>query len=215
MKHLLACAIFSLVATSGCVQLSTFQTAKTVPKGDGEILVALGGGGISGAFDGGSVGFGTYELAGRLGVGDKTDVGFKISHFVSYLADVKFQFVGDQESKFAMATGPGLGLYAFGFGAAIFQGTVPLHMSIHPSDRFAVYLTPRYSTQFSIANGFNALHYLGGSVGMETGRKVRFGADVSYMGLLNHQYNNDVFDGFGLGLFQVGIGVKFRLQNIF
>ena len=78
-----------------CVQLSTFQTAKTVGNGNGEILVAVGGGGVSDSFDGESLGFGTFELGGRLGVADRVDVGLKISHFVSYLVDVKYQFVGD------------------------------------------------------------------------------------------------------------------------
>lgn len=198
----------------GCIQLSTFQTAKTVGDGNGEILVAFGGGGITDAFEGGSAGFGTFELAGRLGVGERTDFGLKISHFTSYLADVKYQFVGDQDSKFAMATGPGIGLYAFGFGSTIFQGTLPLHMSVHPSEKFAVYLTPRYSGQYLVGDNSGSLHYLGGSIGFEAGRNVRFGTDISYMGLLNDSSDpNDSFEDFGLGLFQVGLGVKFRINK--
>jgi hypothetical protein len=195
------------------VQLSTFQTAKTVPKGDGEILIAVGGGGISEGFGDESVGFGTFELGGRIGVGEKVDVGLKISHFVSYLVDVKYQFVGDQDSKFAMATGPGLGIYAFGFGTTLLQATLPLHMSVHPSETLGIYFTPRYSAQIAIGDESGSLNYLGGSVGLEVGRKVRFGADVSYMHLLDDGVDGDTFEDFGLGLFQVGIGVKFRIQG--
>jgi len=202
-----------LFILSSCIQLSTFQTAKTVGDGNGEILVAFGGGGVTDSFEGDNVGFGTFELGGRLGVGDKVDVGLKISHFASYLVDVKYQFVGDQHSKFAMATGPGIGFYGFGFGGTLFQATLPLHMSIHPSEKFAVYFTPRYSTQFALGNDGGSLHYLGGSLGFEAGRNVRFGTDLSYMSLLNTASEDDIFEDFGLGLFQFGFGVKFRMNK--
>ncbi len=202
-----------LLLLSSCVQLSTFQTAKTVPKGDGEILLAFGGGGISESFTGESIGFGTFEVAGRIGVGEKVDLGLKVSHFASYLADVKFQIVGDQDSKFAMATGPGVGLYAFGFGTTLMQATLPLHMSVHPSDRLGIYFTPRFSSQFALGDGGGSLNYLGGSIGFELGRKIRFGTDISYMGVLDDDVDNDTFEDFGLGLFQVGFGVKFRIDG--
>lgn len=212
--------LFFLVAGTftlgSCVQLSTFQTAKTVGDGNGEILVAFGAGGVTNQFDeeGGTFGFGTFELAGRLGIGEKTDVGFKISHFSSYMVDLKYQFVGDQKSGFAMATGPGIGLYAFGFGeGVIMQGSVPLHMSIHPSEKLGIYLTPRYSGQFLIGNDFEVLHYLGGSVGFEAGRNVRFGTDISYLRAVGNNEIGNLFEDFGLGLFQVGFGVKFRIQG--
>lgn len=204
--------VFSVFLLGSCVQLSTFQTAKTVGKGNGEVLVALGGGGISEGFADESLGFGTFEIAGRYGVGEKVDLGVKISHFASYLFDVKYQFVGDEDSKFAMATGPGIGLYAFGFGTTLMQATLPLHMSVHPSERLGIYLTPRYSAQFALG-GEGSLNYLGGSVGVEIGERVRFGTDISYLRLLDDVVDGDTFEDFGVGLFQFGIGVKFRING--
>ena len=204
---------FSMLLLNSCVQLSTFQTAKTVEKGSGEILVAIGGGGVSESFSDESIGFGTFEVAGRLGVGEKVDIGLKISHFISYLADVKFQFVGDKDSKFAMATGPGVGIYAFGLGTTIGQLTVPLHMSVHPSERLGIYLTPRYSGQFAFGDESGSLNYLGGSVGFETGRKIKFGTDISYLRLLNEDGHGNTFEDFALGLFQVGFGLKFLISG--
>ncbi len=201
----------AIVCTTGCLQISTFQTAKTIGKGGGEIGLAIGGFGISDGFSDNAVGTGAFEIMGRMGVGEKTDIGLKISHFSSYLLDVKFQIVGDRQSTFAMATGPGIGMYAFFGDGFLLQGTIPLHMSVHPSDRFAFYLTPRYSTQFSTGS-FSGLHYLGGSVGIEAGANVRFGADISYMRLLNtFTGSNGIFDEFGIALYQVGVGVKFRI----
>ncbi|HLF65490.1 MAG TPA: hypothetical protein VI603_17115 [Saprospiraceae bacterium] len=213
MKSLVLLLPVALLMSS-CIQLSTFQTAKTVGKGNGEILIAIGGGGVSESFeDNSSIGFGTFELGGRLGVSEKVDIGLKVSHFVSYLVDVKYQFVGDQSSKFAMATGPGIGLYAFGFGTTLFQATLPLHMSVHPSERFGIYFTPRYSAQFAVGEGSGSLNYLGGSVGFEAGQNVRFGTDISYMRLLDDVVDDSSFTDFGLGLFQVGVGVKFRINR--
>lgn len=205
--------LLSVFLLGSCIQLSTFQTAKTTEKNSGDILVAIGAGGVSESFTGESIGFPTFEIAGRYGVGEKVDVGLKISYFSSYLFDVKYQFVGDQDSKFAMATGPGLGLYAFGFGSTIFQATIPLHMSVHPSDRFAIYLTPRYSGQFAIGDASGSLSYLGGSTGFELGRRTRFGMDISYMSALGEEVDGEDFEDFGLGLFQVGFGVKFRING--
>lgn len=206
--------VMTILIMSSCVQLSTFQTAKPVPKGDGEIMIAIGGGGITDGFGDESVGFGTFEVAGRMGVGEKVDIGLKISHFISYVADVKYQFVGDQTSKFAMATGPGFGVYAFGLGTTIAQFTLPLHMSVHPSERLGIYFTPRYSGQFAFGDESGSLNYLGGSVGVETGKNVKFGLDVSYLKLLNDQdVDGDTFEDFGLGLFQIGLGVKFRING--
>lgn len=204
----------ALLACSSCVQLSTFQTAKTLEKGEGEVLIAIGGGGITEGFGDESAGFGTFEVAGRMGVGEKVDIGLKISHFISYLADVKYQFVGDKQSNFAMATGPGVGIYAFGLGTTIAQFTLPLHMSVHPSERLGIYFTPRYSGQFALGDGGGSLNYLGGSVGLEAGDRVRFGADISYLHLLDDIEDDDgTFEDFGLGLFQVGFGIKFRIGN--
>ena len=211
MRHLILLCSIVLILSSGCLQISSFQTAKTTPKDEGTIAVALGGLGVTDPFDSGdSFGVGTFEIMGRMGVGEKTDIGLKLSSFSSFLFDVKHQIVGDQHSSFAMALGPSLGFQAFVGTSLLMQAHLPIHMSVHPSDRFAYYLTPRYATQFAFSGG--ALHYAGGSTGFEIGRKTKFGMDISYMGILNDgDADGDVFEDFGLGLFQVAFGVKFKI----
>ena len=207
-----ACLLICLFLLSNCAQITSFQTAKTIPDNEGEITVSLGAFGITDAFDdGGSVGLASFEFMGRMGVGEKSDVGLRISSFSTFVFDYKYQFVGDRYSKFAMATGPGIGVSAFGFGAVIGQSQLPLHISVHPSERFGVYLTPKYINQFAIGGGGGGMiHYAGGSLGFESGRRTKFGADISYASVLN---SNDDFDleNLGLGLFHAGIGVKFHI----
>jgi hypothetical protein len=64
-----------------------------------------------------------------------------------------------------------------------------------------------------LGNGGGGLHYLGGSVGIETGRKVVFGVDISYLHLLNDGGADDIFEDFGFGLFQIGFGAKFKIYG--
>ena len=213
MKHgIAALAVAFTFSLTGCIQVSSWQTARTVGEGNGEILVALGALGISDPLgDETDAGIGTMELMGRYGVSEKVDLGIKISSFSSYVFDAKFQLIGDRDAQFALAVGPGIGITAFVGTNGIFQGHVPIHMSVHPSDRFAFYFTPKYASQFTLGDG--ALHYLGGSLGLEFGRKVKFGLDVSFVNLLNDQDADDIFEEFGLQLFQVGFGAKFRIQG--
>ncbi|MDX1478663.1 MAG: hypothetical protein R3301_13215 [Saprospiraceae bacterium] len=205
-------AVLSLLALPGCIQVSSWQTARTVGEHNGEILVAFGALGISDPLgEDADAGVGTMELMGRYGVSETVDIGLKISSFSSYVFDAKFQVVGDRTTSFGLALGPGIGITAFVGSNGIFQGHLPVHMSVHPSERFAFYFTPRYSSQFTFGDG--ALHYLGGSLGLEFGRKVKFGLDVSFAELLNDTDADDVFEDFGLRLFQVGFGAKFRIQG--
>lgn len=204
--------IICLFVFSNCAQITSFQTAKTIPKNEGEITFSLGAIGITDAFDNeGTAGTANAEMMGRVGIGERSDIGLHLSSFSTFLFDYKYQFVGDRGSKFAMAIGPGLGFSAFGFGAAIGQVTLPLHMSVHPTNRFGLYLTPKYINQFFLGGGGGgSIHYVGGSLGFEAGERTKFCADISYASVLN---SDDEFelDNLGLGLFQVGIGVKFHI----
>jgi hypothetical protein len=206
------CLILCLFLFSNCAQITSFQTAKTIPKDEGEITVSLGAFGIRDQFDGGgAVGAVNLEFMGRTGVGEKSDIGLHISSFSTIVFDYKYQFVGDRYSKFAMATGPGVGFSAFGFGAVIGQFQLPLHMSAHPSKQFGLYFTPKYINQFIIGGGEDGfIHYAGGSIGIEAGRRTKFGADISCASVINQ---NEEFDlnNLGLGLFHIGIGVKFHI----
>lgn len=219
MKQLtILCSILATILLfTQCAQLSSFQTAKVVGKNNGEIGFAAGGAGFSGIIDeldeSETPILPIFELWGRYGVGNKVDLGLKLSTGLSGVFDAKFQLVGDRQSTFAMALGGGIGFQGGTLESALLQGHIPLHMSIHPSEKVGIFLTPRYISQFIIGDG--SINYAGASTGIEIGTRIKFIADFSYFGLLNDTGDIDdgLFGDFGTGLFQGGIGMKFLIGD--
>lgn len=212
-----ATLLSGILLWSGCASLTGFQTGKTVGDEKGEIAMSLNF--VSAPdfdpdddeeADTGLVinTLGLLELGGRYGVAEKVDVGLRINTALNFLADAKVQVVGNQESFFAMALGAGLG----GFGFVSEEGMllnfqIPLYLSIHPSDKFAIYAAPRYIGQFGTTfdESSGLLNYFGSNFGFEAGKRVKFGLDIAYYGIWNEgeEINN--------ALFQIGFGVKFTL----
>ncbi|MBK8501435.1 MAG: hypothetical protein IPL46_04065 [Saprospiraceae bacterium] len=194
----------SLLLTS-CAQLSSFQTGRTSGKGNGEVGIAASASGISDAFEtDASATFFVGEAYGRYGVGENFDIGLKLSTALTGVFDFKYQILGDKISPFAMSIGPGIGFQG-AIAETLVQLHFPLHLSYHPNEKLAIYASPRYISQ--LVTGGGSANYLGSSLGFETGEQVRFVLEASYFKLLN-----DIeIDGFGLGLFQFGGGVKFRI----
>ena len=203
----------ALAGLTSCAQLSSFQTAKTVGKNNAEIGFAASGAGFTELIDdadGTTPVLPVIELWGRYGVGERVDVGMKVSTGLSGVFDGKFQIVGDRYSKFALALGGGLGFQGGTLDNLLLQAHIPLHMSVHPSEKFAIYLTPRYISQFVIGDG--SLNYGGASFGLEAGQKVKFCMDFSYFSTFSDVNDvNSIFNDFGIGLYQLGFGVKFRI----
>ena len=206
-------AIITTLLLQSCAQLSGFQTARVLPENDAEIGFAAGGLSTFNASDlGGDLGIisvPVVEAFGRVGLGNHFDVGLKVSSTLSGVFDGKWQFVGDQDSKFAMATGLGLGFQGGAANAFLMQAHIPLDMSIHPSERFAVYFSPRYINQFALGKNLEGakLSYLGMSSGIEAGKRVKFVLDFSFFNIVSKSLENTP------NLFQFGAGVKFRLNG--
>jgi hypothetical protein len=199
------CLIFSLSLTN-CAQLSSFQTGRTLGQGNGEAGAALSASGISDAFDvDANATFFVAEAFGRYGISENFDIGLKLSTGLTGVVDFKYQFIGDKTAPFAMSVGPGFGFQGAIAETSLIQLHLPLHMSYHPNEKSAVYASPRYISQ--IVTGEGSANYLGSSLGYENGDKVRFVLEGSYFRLLSGRE----VDGLGLGLFQIGAGLKFRI----
>lgn len=204
--HLLGIVFPCALMLTSCAQLSSFQTGRTSGKGNGEAGTALSASGITQAFDAeASATFFIVEAFGRYGIAENFDIGLKLSTGLTGVIDFKYQIAGDKTSPFAMSVGPGIGFQGDIAGTSLLQLHLPLHMSYHPSERMAIYASPRYISQ--VITGGGSANYFGSSLGFETGEKVRFVLEASYFRLLNDRE----VDGLGIGLFQFGGGLKFRI----
>lgn len=210
-------ALAGWLLASGCATITGFQTGRTVGEDAGEVSLSLnfanaanfdtddGNNNEDEILQSATLGF--LELGGRYGVSEKVDIGLRLNTTLNFLTDVKVQVVGDQFSPFAMSLGAGFG--GFGFisgGGMLLNFQVPVYTSYHPSDNFAVYLSPRYIGQFATALNETSglLNYYGANAGFEVGGKTRFGFDVGYYGLSGA--DSEVSSN----IFQLGLGMKFR-----
>ena len=73
--------------------------------------------------------FPNLELTGRYGVSDKFDVGVKLNTNLNLSITTKYQFLGDRQSKAAMAIGADVG--TFGIISSLWNAQLPLYFSLH------------------------------------------------------------------------------------
>jgi hypothetical protein len=212
----IALLLVGMAAFTGCASLTGFQDGRTLGQDNGELGVSLNFS-QSPDFDDweeefdDSVNvdipqlfFPSFEFSGRYGVADKVDIGVRLNTNLNLGVSGKFQVVGDKESQFAMSLGAEVG--TFGLVSGLWNVQIPVFLSVHPSERFTWYLTPRYIYQFtSYAGADNGLSYVGANTGLMFGNRNKFGIDVGY-------YSVSVSDGEGdLGLLQIGLGARFPL----
>lgn len=211
-----AVLLAGMAAFSGCASLTGFQDGRTLGQDQGELGVSLNfsqspdfdeleeQGNDSFNVDLPNLFFPSFEFSGRYGVAEKVDLGVRLNTNLNLGVSGKFQVVGDQESQFAMALGAEIG--TFGLVSGLWNLQIPVFLSVHPSERFAWYLTPRYIYQFSsFAGADNGLSYVGGNTGVMFGGRNKFGFDIGY-------YNVSAgADNGNLGLIQIGLGARFPL----
>ena len=146
------------------------------------------------------------EIGGRYGIAENLDINIKVNTYLNLNLGAKYQFFGDRESPTALAVGLEVG--TFGLVSGLWNVQVPLFFSVHPSERFSWYLSPRYIYQFTAYTGAGVgLNYLGGNTGFFFGDRHKFGLDIGYYNVGNRTLNGST------GLVQVGIGVRFSLNK--
>ncbi|MCO6486541.1 MAG: hypothetical protein J5I41_12265 [Saprospiraceae bacterium] len=209
---LLLLAGAGMLLMSSCASLTGFQEARTLGEGNSEILVSLN---LSQSpnfndiededgeelTDVPTLFFPNIEAAFNYGVAEKINVGVRLNTNLNIGIGAKFQLLGDQTTSNALAIGADVG--TFGLIGGLWNVQIPLYYSFHPTEKFAWYLSPRYTYQFSSFTGAeNGLSYMGGNTGLLFGTKHKFGVDIGY-------YQVGGFDE-SIGIFQVGVGGKFR-----
>lgn len=219
MKSLLQMTGLAAMALlmSNCASLSGFQDGRTVGKDRADLSASLNlsqspdfndweDQDDSVSVDIPNLFFPSLEFGGRYGVAENIDINMKLNTNLNISVGAKFQLLGGQESMTALAVGAEVG--TFGLVSGLWNVQVPVYFSLHPSERFSFYLSPRYIYQFtSYAGADNGLNYIGGNTGFLFGRRHKFGLDVGY-----YNVGNSDLDG-GIGLLQIGIGGRFSLNR--
>lgn len=204
--------LLAIFATS-CASLTGYQDGKSIGEGNGEIIASLN---LSqspsfgdledstGIVDIPSFSFPNIEVGGKYGVTEKLDVFVRLNTNFNFNAGVKYQLVGDRSSQFALGTGGEIG--TFGLFSSLWNVQIPVYASFHPTEKFTVYLSPRYIYQFSSFAGLEGWSYMGGNFGLLFGNKNKFGFDV---GIYRVGAN-----GTGkIGLTSFGFGGRFGLGS--
>ncbi len=196
---------------SGCFSFTNFQTARTVGKNKTEFGLSINAIGFSELDTSLYIRIPSVEIGGKYGITENMDVGVRLSNFGTFIGDFKYQFYGDKESTFAAATGISIGgsVYSFSFGSSenfgFYQFDIPLHLSIHPSEKFAFYFTPRYMGIGGFAAGNGGLdQVIVLSPGIEFGSKVKVLINYNFVVPFDQVFFSDGF------ISQFGIGFKFK-----
>lgn len=184
------------VAT-GCVNMSTLQTARTVPVGEYELI---SGGGyylspilseVSASTENSEnevklVGVPYLEIGGRVGMVDYLDLGLKITIPGTIALDVKYQFL--DLDGFAMAVGGGIGYLHYEttshdtkFTNEIIDLMLPLFISYHFNEAFAVYGSPKYVMRVHLTGDADPSQLLGAGGGFRIGEEVGIYIEATYM----------------------------------
>jgi hypothetical protein len=198
---------------SSCASLTGFQDGRTIGENRGEVMVSLNSSGSPEFTDlindqdtnnvniGLPITFANFELGGRYGITEKLDVSMKINTTFSAALGAKYQLVGNQTSKFALAAGLDVGTVLL----AVYNVQVPLYLSVHPTEMITIYATPRYIYQFPFV-GLVDWSYAGGNFGLLFGRKHKFGIDAGIYQVGRRDVGN-------IRLTTIGIGGKFVFGN--
>ncbi len=188
---------------SGCVAPYGFQTGRAMGEGKGELGIDLSYVGTQGAA------IPLPNIAGRMGITDKMDIGMVIGLTSFPYAYARYQVLGDLYTPVALSIGAGggyLGSFNNNSGTNLGAGYVhfPLYFSLHSND-FAWYLTPQYSVFFS--SGSNA-SVISASTGIEyfVGRQVALGLNIGLTRPASSSAGN-------FSVFTAGLGAKFRFGN--
>lgn len=192
-----------------CASLTGYQDGRALGEGKGEVGLSLNVSQSPDFFNDDdeddefldqNVVFPNFEITGKYGINENFDFGVKLNSNFNFSLTTKYQIIGDKQSKTAMAIGADVGNFAL--FTNLWNAQIPLYFSVHPNEKIAWYLSPRYIYQFEAVDFASNLNYVGGNTGLLFGSKFKFGFDFGYYRMSNFQDN-------AVNLFTVGLGGKY------
>lgn len=203
--------LMAIILTSSCVSITGFQDGRSAGKDKMELIGSLTVGATPKfqdiESDSGLIDFPTFSvpyMEGMFsyGITEKINLSIKVNTFMNMGVGTKIQLFGDQTSFTALSVGAEVA--TFGIVSGLWNVQIPAYFSVHPSEMFSWYVSPRYIYQFFAFTGAeNGLSYMGGNTGILVGRNHKFGVDVGYYSVGNSNIDRGT-------VFQAGIAGVFK-----
>lgn len=168
----------SLLTATGCVSMSSLQTARTLE--EGQTQQSFGGGVYNSKSKIGEVETDTnlpyVEYAYRRGFAKDFDAGLKLTFLGAYGIDGKYQIYADQ--NWAFSAGLGLGYLSYKVSAGgedqevkYIDVMLPLYLSYDVSPGFSVYTSPKYISRNVSGSSSGTEGVTGLTLGAKIGEK--------------------------------------------
>lgn len=196
-------SLLPLVGLVGCASLSSYQEAKVLPTGEGQLSIGVTGytddlnrsilGDTSTGHD-----FKLLELGGRVGVWNNLDLGFKYTLIGAATLDAKYQLLGrDSGSAFQLSSG-----FKGGYAnlevtidsetveVPVYDLIIPLYATYSPASWMSITLAPEFCYRIS-DNEFEypAGPIAGGNVDLRLGKSSGLIAEFGYHKHLDKDYS--------------------------
>jgi hypothetical protein len=206
--------VMACILLAGCTTFNNLSTGRSLGKGVHEITPSLSSYYVEGKATTPSL----PQVIYNYGLTEKLDIGANVS-FGMFGGQVKYQLIGDQQSFFCMA--PGITYTYFDAGTSngnsadrlnfsLSNLSLPINMSVHPSERLAVYFSPKVlrlggRAALGSNNSSSYIMMIGFTPGVEYGRRIKVIAEVNILSPL--KTNDNFKHTFGM----LSLGAKFRL----
>ncbi len=138
------------ICFNSCISISSLETARVVDPKQFAVGVGTGIPNYSFTRDNEEIkvlGM-VSEVSWRYGLVEQLDIGLNLKLVGLLGMDIKYQYYGDSQSRFAAAAGFEAGYFFIPSteynDANTFETAIPLFFSYHPTEKLGVYLNPKY-----------------------------------------------------------------------
>ena len=196
-----------LIGMSSCGSLTGFQDAKTLGKKQkaevysfsalkqpifGDNILDIFGSDLGSIND-----LPTLEYFYRYGLSKKVDINFRCNSNMGVSGGCKIQFIGDKNSKFAMASG--LELSSFFLFSNLFQISFPLYFSYQFDGGATIYCSPKLNAFKFLNLGEANFNYFSANVGFISTAKKGVIVDLGLYRLETNHNRHQLFITLGVG----------------
>lgn len=198
MTSVYLCGLVFIMGTTGCFNMSSLQTAKTLEKGKGRVLI---GGGyytspeVNDALDtlgADDLKMPYMEVGYRRGFTDAFEAGVKLTLIGTIAVDGKYQLLDNNGLAFAVGLSGGYADIESGTGSSktkIYEAMVPLYASYDIGDYLALYLSPKYMFRIYGGDGSGSGSLAGVTGGVKLGKNLGLFIESTYMQALGEDFS--------------------------